>query len=134
MRARRVGWLAGPSLIFVGLGLVACASSRVAPDPIPDRACELLVAGLPARAIILESREVAAGSSREEVVLELALRILPAVGKGFDAPASTRVSRLTLPQLQAGNWVPVRFDPADHGRVAVDLGDCRTAGTAKGKD
>lgn len=126
---------------FVGWGLVvlagtlgACASGRVAPDPVPDPACGLLVSGLPARAIILDSREVATGSSREAVVLELSLRVLPSVGKAFDALASTRVSRLTLPQLQAGNWVPVRFDPVDHGRVAVDFGDCRTPGGVQGKD
>ncbi len=42
----------------------------------------------------------------------------------YEAHTKALVSRLDIPQIQPGRVVPVRYDPNNRARVAMDLWDC----------
>lgn len=88
-----------------------------------EEACAILAAGVPAEATVLELRDSGTTINDDPVVIFL-LRVEPAGGEPFTAETRALVSRLDVPQVQPGRVLPVRYDPADPARVALDLWEC----------
>jgi hypothetical protein len=111
--------------LIATLALAACAG-------IVDRfsgrgeACAIVAIGTPANARIL--RLIDTGTSiNDDPVVEFVLEVSPADAPTFEAHARALISRLDIPAVQPGRVLPVRFDPQDHSRVAIDLWDCPPA-------
>lgn len=86
-------------------------------------ACQILGIGTPATATI--ERLIDTGTTiNDDPVVEFVLRVVPSEGPAFEAHSKALVSRLDVPSLQPGRVVPVKYDPADISRVALDLWDC----------
>src|SRR5262245_24407913 len=82
---------------------------------------ELRQDGIPATAEILEMWDTGWTIS-ESPVIGLKVRVMPADRPAFEAKIpKTTISRLAASQFQPGNVVPVRFDPKDPAKVAVDF-------------
>jgi hypothetical protein len=108
--------LAAAALALGCTGLVDRWSGR-------EEACAILAAGLPATATVLELRDSGTTINDDPVVI-FVLRVEPAEGELFTAESRALVSRLDVPQVQPGRVLPVRYDPADPARVALDLWEC----------
>lgn len=93
--------------------------------------CEVLRIGTPATAEIV--RLVDTGTTiNDDPVVEFVLRVTPSEGEPWEARSKALVSRLDVPAVQPGRVVPVKYDPANRQRVALDLWDCTgTDGAAK---
>ncbi len=88
-----------------------------------EEACAILAAGVPARATVLELRDSGTTINDDPVVI-FVLAVEPAAGEPFRAETRALVARLDVPQVQPGRVLPVRYDPADRTRVAIDLWEC----------
>lgn len=88
-----------------------------------DEACKIIATGKPATAKILQLRDTGI-TINQDPVAEFVLEIHPANGHPFEAHTQALISRLDIPQAQPGRVVPVRYDPKQSGRVAIDLWDC----------
>ena len=53
--------------------------------------------------------------------VSLVLDVRPDAGPGFQARAVHVVPMVALPRIQPGNVVPVRYDPANPAKVALEL-------------
>lgn len=116
-RAGKVLALAAVAALGLGCtGLVDRWSGR-------EEACAILAAGVPAAATVLELRDSGTTINDDPVVI-FVLRVEPAGGEPFTAETRALVSRLDVPQVQPGRVLPVRYDPADPARVALDLWEC----------
>jgi hypothetical protein len=80
---------------------------------------ELQKTGVSASAVILKVSDTGMTVNDDPVAL-LDLEVHPEKGEPFKAQSKCLIPRLDVPQFQPGHTVPVRFDPADHRRVAVD--------------
>ena len=86
-------------------------------------ACEILAIGTPAKATI--TKLVDTGTTiNDDPVVEFVLEVSAPDGGTFEARTEALVSRLDVPQVQPGRVVPVKFDPNDRSRVALDLWSC----------
>lgn len=116
--------------LVLSLGLAGCTSIV---DGFSGRkeSCEVLRIGSPATAEIV--RLVDTGTTiNDDPVVEFVLRVAPPEGEPWEARTKALVSRLDVPAVQPGRVVPVKYDPADRKRVALDLWDCTgTDGAAK---
>lgn len=111
-------------VLAIAAGLfAACAGRTREAATAVNPTCELARTGKPARAIVLEATETDQ-SDRAEATLELKLRVLPAAGKPFEAATRLTLSRLLLPQVEVGDFVPARYDASDPTRVVIDLVPC----------
>jgi hypothetical protein len=55
-------------------------------------------------------------------VIGLKVRVRPTNGQPYEATiAKSLISRLDIPRFQPGDVIPVRFDPKNPSRVAIDL-------------
>ena len=113
---------------FALLGL-ACAGLGCASivDTFSGRgdACAILAIGTPATGTIV--RLVDTGRTiNDDPVVEFVLRVVPAEGTAFEGRARGLISRLDVPQFQPGRVVPVKYDPRDRTRIALDLWTCPT--------
>ena len=89
-----------------------------------EEACAILATGQPATARI--ARLIDTGTTiNHDPVVEFVLEVRPPEGEAYPARSKALVSRLDIPQIQPGRIVPVKVDPADRRRVALDLWDCR---------
>jgi hypothetical protein len=57
-------------------------------------------------------------------VVEFILEVTPPDGKPYEAHAKGLVSRLDIPAVQPGRIFPVKYDPQNPMRVALDVWDC----------
>lgn len=80
----------------------------------------LLAGGQQAKARILQAEETGAYVN-EFPQIRLLLEVQPAGGSSFQSEAVTTVRPLQLSQVQVGNTVDVRYDPADPSKVALAL-------------
>jgi hypothetical protein len=80
--------------------------------------------GLPAEATIVEIWDTGMTVNNDPVVGFL-LEVRPPDQTSFRAKTKLRISRLDLPRVQPGLVVPVRYDPSDLRRVALDIYDFR---------
>lgn len=82
------------------------------------QARELAVRGEPARARILAIWDTGM-TLNDDPVVGMRLRVEPATGEPFEAETKGVVPRLQVCQVQPGNEVAVRCDPADPARVSL---------------
>ncbi len=82
---------------------------------------ELQATGVAAEAEILSLWDTGI-TVNEDPVIGLKVRVRPASGAPYEATiAKSLVSRLDVPRFQPGQVIPVRVDPRDPARVAVDV-------------
>src|ERR1700730_3572617 len=82
---------------------------------------ELQASGIAARAEILSIQETGM-KVNDDPVIGLKVRVQPADGPAYDATIPKSLVRyVDLPQFQPGSVIPVRIDPKDPSRVAIDL-------------
>lgn len=124
---QRYAWrrrLASIAVLIIGSVTLGCAS-LVNSFSGRKEACEIINIGIPASAII--ERLIDTGTTiNDNPVLEFVIQVLPADGPIFQAHAKALVSRLDIASFQPGRVVPVRYDPLDKSRVALELWDCST--------
>lgn len=109
-------------LIAAGLALGGCTAIL---DRFSGRgeACAILAIGVPAQATVL--RLVDTGTTiNDDPVIEFVLRVDPADAPAYEARARALVGRLDVPAVQPGRVFPVRFDPQQPQRVAIDAWEC----------
>ena len=76
-------------------------------------------------------RLIATGTTiNQDPVVEFVLEVHAPGGEVYEAHSTALVSRLNVPQFQPGRTVPVKVDPPDRRRVALDLWDCRKSSHA----
>ena len=104
------------------LALTACSAIV---DPFSGRgeACDILAIGKPASATIIDISDTGITINQDPVVA-FVLEVHPEHGASFRANTKALVSRLDVPQIQPGRTVPVKFDPKQPSRVAIDGWDC----------
>ena len=105
------------------LALTACAAIV---DPFSGRgeACDILAIGKPASATIVDISDTGVTINQDPVVA-FVLEVHPEHGATFRANTRALVSRLDVPQVQPGHTVPVKYEPKQPSRVAIDGWDCR---------
>jgi len=81
---------------------------------------ELQKTGQPAKAVILKISDTGV-TVNDDPVVWLDLEVHPDNGPEFKARTKCLISRLDVPQFQPGLTIPVRYDPADHSRVGIDV-------------
>jgi hypothetical protein len=86
-----------------------------------SEARELQRVGEPADALVLDIWDTGI-TVNDDPVIGLNVRVERADGTTYEAKiAKSRVSRVHIPQFQPGQRVPVRVDPRDPKRVALDV-------------
>ena len=85
---------------------------------------ELDKTGQPAEAVIVKIWDSGMTLNNDPVVWFL-LEVHPEGGETFQAKTKCPISRLDVSQFQPGSTVPVRYDPKDHTRVALDVYEYR---------
>jgi hypothetical protein len=112
----------------VGLGLAALLASAGCGSMIDSfsgrsEACEILAIGKPATGTIV--RLIDTGTTiNDDPVVEFVVRVSPEGGEPYEALTKGLVSRLDVPAIQPGRVVPVKFDPDNPARIALDLWEC----------
>lgn len=117
---------------FLGFAAVlAVIAVTIGCESIADRfsgrkeACEVLDIGKPASATVVRLIDTGTTINNDPVV-EFVLRVVPADGYAYEAHTRALVSRLDIPAIQPGRVLPVKFDPQQPARIAIDLWDCTT--------
>ncbi len=109
-------------LLFVAV-LVLCAISRCF---MVDRlsgegeARKIGALGRPAQAKVLKIWDTGI-TVNNDLVVGFLLEVRPEDGPAHQAETKALISRLDIPQIQPGAVLPVKFDPDDPGRVALDI-------------
>src|SRR4051794_37112835 len=85
-----------------------------------SQARDLQKTGLAAKAVVLRIADTGM-TVNDDPVAWLDLEVRPDAGAAFQARTKCLIPRLDVPQFQPGCTVPVRYDPADRARVAVDV-------------
>ena len=88
-----------------------------------QEACEILAIGEPATAKILRLIDTGTTINNDPVV-DFSLEVHPRDGEPYEARSKGLISRLDVPQFQPGRVVPVKVDPGNRTRVALDMWDC----------
>jgi len=81
---------------------------------------ELQKTGQPAKAVILRISDTGM-TVNDDPVVWLELDVHPDAAPVFQARTKCLISRLDVPQFQPGCTIQVRYDPADHTRVGIDV-------------
>lgn len=132
------GWLWLTSAILGAAGLVTLTVIRSRPATVPsgfpaggvvapspgedpaDAKKRLLSTGTAGSATVLEARETGEIDGEGRPVYDLRLRIEVAGMPPIEGPARVGIPPERLSQLEAGDTVPVKVDPANPGVMAVD--------------
>lgn len=88
-----------------------------------SEACEIIAIGKPAKAKIIKIFQTGTLINKNPVV-GFVLEVSSSDGKKFEASTEALISYLDIPQIQPGQEVPVKYDPLQNNRVAIDLWDC----------
>jgi hypothetical protein len=102
-----------PVLLAAGCGMVDNMTGV-------SQAKELQASGRSAKGVILGISDTGM-TVNDDPVAWLDLEVRPENESAFQARTKCLIPRLDVPQFQPGCTVPVRYDPADHTRVAVDV-------------
>ena len=116
--------------LLAATGISGCASII---DSFSGRteACSILAIGTPATGTIV--RLVDTGRTiNDDPVVEFVVRVVPSGEPAYEARTRALVSRLDVPQVQPGRVVPVKYDPKDRARIAIDLWSCPAADHVRG--
>lgn len=114
--------------LYRGVALVAIVGTMGC-QTISDRfsgrkeACEILAIGRPATGTIVRLIDTGTTINNDPVV-EFVVQVVPAEGEAYEAHTKALVSRLDIPAVQPGRIVPVKYDPQDRMRIALDLWEC----------
>jgi hypothetical protein len=85
-----------------------------------DHAAEIRRTGRPAMARVLKIWDTGM-SLNDNPVVGFRLSVHPEGLEPFEAETRAVIGRLDVPQIQPGAELPVKYDPNDHSRVALDL-------------
>ena len=109
------GLVAALSVLFLNSGcMIADSLSGM------SQVRELRKTGQPAKATVLRIWDSGI-TVNDDPVAWLEVDVHPTKGAAFRAKTKCLISRLDVPQFQPGSSIPVRYDPADHTRVGVDV-------------
>lgn len=86
-------------------------------------ACEILAIGRPASGTIVRLIDTGRTINNNPVV-EFVIHVVPVEGEEYEARTKALISRLNVPAMQPGRIVPVKYDPQDRMRIALDLWEC----------
>ncbi len=118
--------------IFLVLALASTAGCVSMIVGVVDRfsgrreACQILAIGTPATGTIV--RLIDTGTTiNQNPVVEFVVEVVPADGEPFEARTKGLISRLEIPSVQPSRVVPVKYDPQDRTRIALDLWECPAA-------
>lgn len=116
----RVVAVAGLAAAMVGCGAIVDRFSG------RSEACAVLGTGTPATATVV--RLIDTGITiNDNPVVEFVLRVELPGGPAYEARTRALVSRLDVPAVQPGRSLPVKYDPQQPSRVAIDRWDCAGA-------
>jgi len=76
--------------------------------------------GLPATARVLELRDTGM-TLNENPVVSMRVEVQADGIEPFEATMKALVGRLDVPRVQPGAMLAVKYDPADHSRVALNI-------------
>ena len=82
---------------------------------------ELLATGVDAQATILGLQQTGTFVNNNPAVV-MTLQVQPVGQPAFQAQTSTILPLVAVPQFQPGNVVPVKYDPSDPSKVALNFG------------
>jgi hypothetical protein len=96
---------------------------------------KILETGLPAQATILEVRDTGVTVNNDPQI-KLILQVNPQTGMPYQVEVKLLISRLETYKFQPGMVLPVKYDPNDTSKVAIDFsgGADSSAGTAPAPD
>lgn len=60
----------------------------------------------------------------DDPVVDFVLEIHPRDGEAYEAQSKGLISRLDVPQVQPGKILPMKIDPKNRARVALDMWNC----------
>jgi hypothetical protein len=81
---------------------------------------KILETGLPAQATILEVRDTGVTVNNNPQI-KLILQVTPSTGMPYQAEVKLLISRLETYKFQPGMVLPVKYDPNDTSKVALDF-------------
>lgn len=113
------------SILLPALAAAGCAT-LVGHYSGRTEACAILAIGTPAQATIVQLVDTGTRINDDPVV-EFVLEVRPDGRAAYSARTRGLVSPLDIPAVQPGRVVPVKFDPHDPSRVALDLWECPVA-------
>jgi hypothetical protein len=90
---------------------------------------KILETGLPAQATILEVRDTGVTVNNNPQI-KLILQVTPSTGIPYQAEVKLLISRLETYKYQPGMTLPVKYDPNDTSRVAIDFSGNGSSGQA----
>lgn len=109
--------------ILAGILFLAACTSIVDHFSGRAEACRILAGGTAASGRIVRLVDTGTTINKDPVV-GFVLEVTAPEGDPFEAYAEALISRLDIPQVQPGRVLPVKYDPKDRSRVAIDLWDC----------
>ena len=114
--------------LFRGAGLLAIAGmlgcgSMVDSFSGRKEACEIVRIGKPATGTVVRLIDTGTTINNDPVV-EFVLEVTPPDGMPYEARTKGLVSRLDIPAVQPGRVFPVKYDPQNPARVALDIWEC----------
>jgi len=120
-RSRFLGFLRSLSAAALAASILPSGCALIDRMSGMSEARDIRKIGLPAQAIILEVWDTGITVSDDPVIgLRLSVRLEGR--EPYEAVVwKSLVSRVHLPQFQPGRRVPVKVDPADSSRVALDV-------------
>jgi hypothetical protein len=123
LRTRHVlrGLYRGAALVAI-VGTVGCGTLLYKFSGRKE-ACEILAIGIPATGTIVRLIDTGRTINQDPVV-EFVVQVAPVEGEAYEARTKSLVSRLDVPSVQPGRKVPLKYDPRDRMRIALDLWEC----------
>lgn len=117
--------LQGLSRGAVLLAIAGTAGCTLIVDSFSGRkeACQILAIGRPATGTIVRLIDTGTTINNNPVV-ECVVQVAPLEGEAYEARTKALVSRLDVAAIQPGRVVPVKYDPRDPTRIALDLWEC----------
>lgn len=85
-----------------------------------DEAKLIRKSGSPAMARVLELKDTGMTLNQNPIV-SMRVEVRPDGVAPFEATMKALVGRLDIPRIQPGAVLPVKYDPNDHTRVALDM-------------
>lgn len=108
------------AVTLAACSLGACVTSLVNRLTGEDEAREIRATGEAAQALVLEIWDTGV-TVNENPVVGFRLEVYPPDRPSYEAETKALISRLDIPQIQPGAMLPVKFDPEDPQRVALDV-------------
>jgi hypothetical protein len=90
---------------------------------------KILATGLPAQATILEVRDTGVTVNNNPQI-KLILQVTPQTGMPYQAEVKLLISRLETYKYQSGMVLPVKYDPNDTSKIAIDFSGNSSAGAS----